>query len=243
MFRFFAILAGFLALSACENIDDISGKPLPIGEFALGHNIVVAPALVKGPVSREGSDEDWIASVTKAIDDRFSRYEGDQLYHFGISLEGYVLAQPGIPLLLSPKSALIIKLTVWDDAEGKKLNEEPEQITILEKLDGDSVIGSGLTKTAEEQMEALSINAAKMIQRYITNEHRQNGWFKRKSLSPKNADLQSDAEAGEDAIEKAEEDVTDVAEPASKETDKAAAEATTEAANATEEATVETEVN
>ncbi len=180
MFRFFIILLAAAFLTACENIDDISGKPAPIGEFALGHNVVVAPNLVMGPASREASDEDWIASVTKAIGDRFSRYEGEQLYHFGVSLEGYVLAQPGIPILLSPKSALILKLTVWDDAAGVKLNEEPEQITVLENLDGDSVIGSGLTKTADEQMLALSENAAKLIQRWITRQHRQEKWFKQR---------------------------------------------------------------
>ena len=180
MFRFFIILLAAAFLAACENIDDISGKPAPIGEFALGHNVVVAPNLVMGPASREASDEDWIASVTKAIGDRFSRYEGEQLYHFGVSLEGYVLAQPGIPILLSPKSALILKLTVWDDAAGVKLNEEPEQITVLENLDGDTVIGSGLTKTADEQMLALSENAAKLIQRWITRQHRQEKWFKQR---------------------------------------------------------------
>lgn len=180
MFRFFIILLAAAFLAACENIDDISGKPAPIGEFALGHNVVVAPNLVMGPASREASDEDWVASVTKAIGDRFSRYEGEQLYHFGVSLEGYVLAQPGIPILLSPKSALILKLTVWDDAAGVKLNEEPEQITVLENLDGDSVIGSGLTKTADEQMLALSENAAKLIQRWITRQHRQEKWFKQR---------------------------------------------------------------
>jgi len=186
MFRFFALLLAIISLSACENIDDISGKPAPIGEFALGHNIVVAPALVMGPASREASG--------------FSRYDGDQLYHFGISLEGYVLAQPGIPFVLSPKSALIIKLTVWDDAEGKKLNEEPEQITILESVDGESIVGSGLTKTAEEQMAALSLNAAKMIQRYITRQHRQQRWFKRKAGAPAKVESAPE-EATEETLE------------------------------------------
>lgn len=205
MFRFFIILLAAAFLTACENIDDISGKPAPIGEFALGHNVVVAPNLVMGPASREASDEDWVASVTKAIGDRFSRYEGEQLYHFGVSLEGYVLAQPGIPILLSPKSALILKLTVWDDAAGVKLNEEPEQITVLENLDGDSVIGSGLTKTADEQMLALSENAAKLIQRWITRQHRQEKWFKQRGDT-------TPAIAEETAEETSEESVADVEE-------------------------------
>jgi len=56
-----------------------------------------------GPASREADTDEWIAAVTKAVGDRFERYEGEQLYHFGISLEGYVLAQPGLPIVLSPK--------------------------------------------------------------------------------------------------------------------------------------------
>jgi len=213
MFRFFAVLAAVVSLSACENIDDISGTPPPIGEFALAYNVVVAPELVMGPASRKAEDADWIASVTKAIDERFSRYDGDQLYHFGVSLEGYVLAQPGIPLVLSPKSALILKLTVWDDAAGKKLNDEPEQITVLETLDGDSIVGSGLTKTAEEQMEALSVNAATMIQRFITRQHRQEQWFKRRGAEVKDtSDEEDDAgEADEASVETPAEDETQVA--------------------------------
>lgn len=215
MYRFFAVLLAVVSLSACENIDDISGEPLPIGEFALAHNIVIAPNLVKGPVSREADKDEWIASVTKAIDDRFSRYDGDQLYHFGISLEGYVLAQPGVPLVLSPKSALIFKITVWDDAAGKKLNEEPEQLTVLETLDGDTIIGSGLTKTAEEQMQSLSENAAKQIQRWITRQHRQEKWFKRrKDSGPKDVietPTNDTVEATDETVEKKTEDGTDVA--------------------------------
>lgn len=197
MYRFFALLVFALGLSACEDINDLSKAPTPIGEFSLAHNVVVAPNLVMGPASREVSNEAWTEAVKKAIDERFSRYDGDQHYHFGISLEGYVLAQPGLPVVLSPKSVLILKLTVWDDAAGKKLNEEPEQITVLENLDGDTIVGSGLTKTAEEQMETLAQNSAKLIQRWITRQHRSEQWFKR---------TQETARAQADAAEKVQED-------------------------------------
>jgi hypothetical protein len=180
MFRFCAVLLAVLSLSGCEDISDLSKTPSPIGEFALGHNIVVAPNLVMGPASREVPNEAWIEAITKAVDERFSRYDGDQLYHFGISLEGYVLAQPGLPVVLSPKSVMILKLTVWDDAAGKKLNSEPEQITVLETLNGDTIVGSGLTKTADEQMQTLAENSAKLIQRWITRQHRSELWFKRR---------------------------------------------------------------
>lgn len=217
MYRFCAVLVLLLGLSACEDINDLSATPSPIGEFALGHNIVVAPNLVKGPASREASKEEWTAAMEKAIDDRFARYDGDQLYHFGISLEGYVLAQPGLPVVLSPKSVLILKLTVWDDAAGVKLNSVPEQITVLESLDGDTIVGSGLTKTSEEQMATLAENGAKLIQRWITRQHRSEQWFKR---TPETAKAQADAVENE------------VVEPAATEV-----EATTEPAASTAEAT------
>lgn len=198
MLRFCAVLFAVLSLSACENIDDLSKTPNPIGEFSLGYNVVVAPNIVKAPVSREASNEVWIEAMTKAIDERFSRFDGDQIYHFGISLEGYALAQPGIPVLLSPKSVLIFKLTVWDDATGTKLNSEPEQITVLETLDGDTIVGSGLTKTGDEQMKTLSDNAAKLIQRWLIRQHRSEKWFKRR---PETAAAQAAANA--EKIEKA----------------------------------------
>lgn len=195
MFRLFIAMIAVFTIAGCENIDDLNATPKPIGEFALGHNVVVAPNLVMGPASREMPKDQWIEAMTKAIDDRFGRYEGDQLYHFGISLEGYVLAQPGLPVLLSPKSVLILKLTVWDDAAGKKLNGEPEQLTVLENLDGDTVVGSGLTKSPEEQMETLSINAAKLIQRWITRQHFKESWFKKRKGDVKPADEQVPAAA------------------------------------------------
>ncbi len=176
--RLFAFLAVLAALSACTNANDLDEGPVDLGNFSLGHNIVVAPKMVKGPVSREASKEEWIASLTSAVDERFGRYEGEKLYHFGVSVEGYVLAAPGIPVVLSPKSVLIINLTVWDDSANAKLNTEVEQITVLESLSGETIIGSGLTQSKEVQMQNLSRNAAKLIENYLTRQNRKEGWFK-----------------------------------------------------------------
>ena len=167
MSRILILFALMFGLTACTNSNDLDKAPVDLGTFQLGHNVVVAPKMVKGPVSREASKEEWIASLHGAIAERFDRYEGDKLFHFGVSVEGYVLAQPGIPIVASPKSVLIINLTVWDDAKGKKLNEKPEQITVLETFSGDTLVGSGLTQSKEQQMLNLSRNAAKMIQDYL----------------------------------------------------------------------------
>ncbi|MDX1786340.1 MAG: hypothetical protein R3210_09455 [Roseovarius sp.] len=175
--RLAAVFLALGALGACTNPDDLDKAPVDLGNFALGHNVVVAPNLTKGPASRDASKEEWIAAMTKAIDERFGRYEGDKLYHIAISVEGYVLAVPGVPVVASPKSALIIKVTVWDDAAGKKLNEKPEQVTIIESISGSTMLGSGLTQSKEVQMENLSRNAAKLIQNWLVRENQAKKWF------------------------------------------------------------------
>ena len=177
MSRILVLLTLLLGLIACTNPNDLDEAPVDLGAFRLGHNIVVAPNMTKGPVSREASAEEWIASLTTAIDERFGRYEGEKLIHFGVSVEGFVLAQPGIPIIASPKSVLIINVTAWDDAAGTKLNETPEQITILESFSGKSFIGSGLTQSKETQMLGLSRNAAKQIELFLVNKHAEEGWF------------------------------------------------------------------
>lgn len=177
MFRLFALVLALVSLAACTNPDDLDKAPVDLGDFKLGYNVVVAPNLTKGPASRDASKEEWIAEMQKAIDERFGRYDGDKLYHMGISLEGYVLAIPGVPIVASPKSALILNVTLWDDAAGKKMNEKPEQVTIIESISGHTVLGSGLTQTAEVQMTNLSRNAAKLIQNWLVRQKYQEDWF------------------------------------------------------------------
>ena len=178
MSRILILFVLLFGVVACTNANDLDKAPVDLGVFRLGHNIVVAPKMVKGPVSREASKEEWITSLHDAIAERFDRYEGEKLFHFGVSVEGYVLAQPGIPIVASPKSVLIINLTVWDDAKGKKLNEKPEQITVLETFSGDTFVGSGLTQSKEKQMLHLSRNAAKLIQDFLVKKNAEEGWFR-----------------------------------------------------------------
>lgn len=170
-------VAAALLLAACTNANDLDKVPAYLGNFSLGHNVAVAPNLTKGPASRDASADEWITAMKSAVDERFSRYEGDKLYHIAVSIEGYVLAVTGIPLVAAPKSALIIRVTAWDDAAGKKLNPEPEQITVIETISGNTMLGSGLTQTKEVQMENLSRNAAKLIQNWLVRENARNGWF------------------------------------------------------------------
>jgi len=148
-----------------------------MGNFQLGHNVVVAPNLTKGPASRAATKEEWIEAMTQAISDRMGRHEGTRLYHLGVSVEGYVLAIPGVPLVASPKSALILNVTAWDDAAGKKLNDKPHLVTVMETISGNTIFGSGLTQSKEVQMANLSRNAAKLIETWLNRQNDEFGWF------------------------------------------------------------------
>ena len=179
MVRILSALISIVVLSACNRASDLDKPAVPLGDFNLSHNIVVAPKVQKLPISREVSEEVLTTAVKDAIAERFDRYEGARNYHFGVSVEGYVLAPPGIPLVLAPKSIMILNLTVWDDAAGQKLTDEPHQITVFESLDQGPIVGSGYTKTAEEQLKNLSQNAAKSIENYLVKQNKAEGWFER----------------------------------------------------------------
>jgi len=154
------------ALSACQK-NDLAEPPVPLGDFALGHNIVVTSNMQKVPISRNATPEQWEAALEKAMEQRFGRYDGAKLYNIGISIDAFALAPPGVPLVLNPKSALGITVTIWDDAEQKKLNEEGKQIIVMEKMSEKTVLGSGLTQSAAKQMEILSYNAAKAVEGWL----------------------------------------------------------------------------
>ncbi|WP_127116022.1 hypothetical protein [Shimia sediminis] len=168
MFRIAILLTALWALVACAvPTAEVSDPQRDLGDFVLGHNIVVAPEIVKGPLSREASAEQWKSAVKAAIDARLGRYEGDRLVHLGVNVGGYVLAQPGVPLLMSPKSVLGISVTAWDDRAGGKFNEEPKDFIVLETVSGGSLVGTGYTLSAQEQMANLSYNVAKQIEDWL----------------------------------------------------------------------------
>lgn len=169
MIRHFFVLTFCLVLSACGNtaVNDLDKPVEPLGDFRLGHAGVVAPNLTKLLVSRDATEKEWIDSVDGALEKRFRRFEGDSFYHLGVSVEAYSLPPPVIP----GKSALAVRVTLWDDTTQSKLNEDTKLIHVIQ------VFESRLSLTREEQMERLSDQVAHDIEKWLREEMAENGWF------------------------------------------------------------------
>lgn len=164
-----ALVAGCSASGA-----DIGPMRPELGDFQLCYNIVTTNDAVQGPLSREADVEAFAEEIRNEIDRRFLRYQGGRLYHLALHLDAYVLAVPGIPIVASPRSALIVSANVWDDRLGRPLNAEPQQLTVLESAGGSSIVGSGLTMSADQQMTMLAQNAALRVETWLA-EHPE--WF------------------------------------------------------------------
>jgi hypothetical protein len=172
------ILAAPLLLAACaaQPFDPEAARD-PIGDFRMGHNIVVSDAPTQGPFSRDVSDDEWKTALTQAFETRLRGYSGTGLYHIGVKVEGYVAARSGVPVVYNPRSVLLLAVNVFDNRTGQRLNPEPHRLTVYESTTGGSaLLGSGLTRTREDQIAGLSANAAEMLEAYL----RENAaWFDR----------------------------------------------------------------
>lgn len=168
--------AALLTLAACANRADLNEPVVPIGDFRLGHNVVIAKDTTEGPFSRDATEQELEAALSSEIEQRLRRYDGDGLYHIGVRIEAYVLGQPGIPILLSPQSVLLLAVNIWDNETRERLNPEPIRITALEALNTRvPLLSSGLVNSREKQLENLSISAALQIEQLL-REH-EDDWF------------------------------------------------------------------
>ena len=112
MIRIAAVLLLALGLTACTDATkDLSGPTTPVGDFSLGYVAVVTekPEPSKLLVSRDATPEEWIETVDAAMQQRFTRFEGERLYHLGIKVIAYSLPPPVVP----GKSALHVAVTVF----------------------------------------------------------------------------------------------------------------------------------
>lgn len=168
MRRFLVALPLLLALAACgSSTRDLAEPVEPLGDFRIGHVGVVAPNLQKLLVSRDATEDEWIAAVTQALGDRFSRFDGSKYYHLGVSVEAYSLPPPIIP----GKSALALNVTLWDDAARAKMNPEPKQIHVIK------VFESRISKNRDEQLTGLAEEAARQVEIWLREMQASDGWF------------------------------------------------------------------
>lgn len=168
------LLSALLFTANCAAQNDLATAPPQFGDFAMGFVASVADNAKPAGPSRTATPDEWETAIEKAVGERLNRYNGNKLYDIGIGVNAYALAVPGIPLVLSPKSALVISVDVWDDSAKMKINAAPKQFTIFEGMSGETLVGSGLTQTKEQQMEKLSFNAAARINEWLVENK---AWF------------------------------------------------------------------
>ena len=156
-----------LLLLSCSQQADLDPNPPPIGDFKLGHAVVSAKGSDAAPGSREATAEELETALQEAIEARLGRYSGEKFYHVSVAIEAYLISPGGIPVVASPKSAWVLRVSIWDDAAGKKLAPSPHTMPISEPFSAETAIGSGLTRTKEEQIEALSERSAEVIERWL----------------------------------------------------------------------------
>lgn len=179
-----ALVIALGLLVGCGDPNDLSKPVAPFGDFRLGHGIVVADTSESVGPSRQATPEEIEAALKTAIQARLGRYQGDKLYHIGIGVPAYALAVPGVPVVLSPKSVLVIEVDVWDDTAQRTINPAPKRFTVFEGLSGSTVIGSGLTKTREQQLQTLSENAARLINDWLVENK---AWFSPEAVAARAA--------------------------------------------------------
>ncbi len=179
------LVAGLGLLAACET-NDLKKPPVPLGDFVMGLNIAIADTAQVPGISRNVTADEWETAMKAAMADRFGRYEGSRIYNFGINIDGYVLAPPGVPVIASPRSALIITVHVFEDATQTELNPGGKRLTMVEGVSPESFIGSGLTQTKDQQLARMAYRGALAVQKYLLENPE---WF---GLPPLPADAAPD---------------------------------------------------
>ena len=157
-----------LAASGCAAKDPLTEDAREMGDFRLGYNIVVTDKMKKIPPSRDATGDAWEAALTSEVERRFGRYEGARTFHVALAVDGYALAPPGIPVVLTPKSILVVTANLWSAEEGRKVLG-PDQLMTFEGAGG-LIVGSGLIKGAEAQMATLARNMAAKLQGWMLRE-------------------------------------------------------------------------
>jgi ATP-dependent protease ClpP protease subunit len=103
----------------------------PLGNFRLGHNVVV----VDNVVMRTEESLDWNAAdiedlFSARISERFGHHAGSRIYHTGIAVDGIICNPDGRNI-----AAIALSVNIWDDVLGRKIHDRPYAVRMQEPLD------------------------------------------------------------------------------------------------------------
>jgi hypothetical protein len=155
-------------LAGCATPDPLDSDLPPMGDFALAGPVVVVDDVKMVPPSRRAEPDRIKSVVEDELRRRFGVYDGARPYYIALAVDGYALAPPGIPVVLTPKSILVVTANLWSADPQEKLRG-PEQILTFEGADT-LLLGSGLVKDADEQLRTLARNAAAKVQAWLLRE-------------------------------------------------------------------------
>lgn len=174
--RIGAVLALVMLAGCAEQV--LSARPdANLGEFRLNVNYAFDEKATKVGHTRTAELGQWAAAVSKANRARLGRYSGSQPYDIGVSVESYTLGQAGIPIIYNPRSSVIVFLNVYDPTT-KTWLVRGHQMQAFENTDGESLLlGSGGSRTQQEQIDGLAFNLARQIESYLEDQHEAEGWF------------------------------------------------------------------
>ncbi|MGR3760757.1 hypothetical protein ACUXV3_11600 [Roseobacteraceae bacterium NS-SX3] len=176
MTRILALLAAMVLLTACTQTR-LDEPPEDLGEFRMRVGYVYTDKALQWPMSRDAAPAEWQEPIQQALDARLRRYQGSQDYDVAVTLEGFLLATGGVPVLFNPKSVVVVNVFVRDVA-GEKYLVRKKQLQIFEDTTGESaVVGSGYARTKEEQIQGLALNIADAVEELMAEGHKEEGWF------------------------------------------------------------------
>lgn len=69
---------------------------------------------------------------------------------------------------------MIFEVTLFDNDTGERMNEEPFRITAFEGLENTSIVGSGLIRKKDEQLENLARDGARQLHEWLIDNA---DWF------------------------------------------------------------------
>lgn len=156
-----------LVASCSPGSEDLTADPEPFGDFRLATVHVSADYSQTVPFAREAAAEDLEAALAAELKRRLGRYSGKKRYSVEVEVGAHFIAPAGIPIVLSPRSTMVLNVTVRERVTWKAMNEDPRMFLVGEPFSGKTIVGSGVVQGKEEQIQALAERSAYLIERWL----------------------------------------------------------------------------